>query len=141
MRDYLQLNTNYAKELVRKFASLGRWMCIQMHSPVCVYNESYLVLFVKMPTHYDLRQKYKKWVPPPRRPQAPPPQKRKRRSRRRGRAKKQRWEHYRRHADFTLEPADDRKRDAAKKHGENVITGASGAVARTPSPPSAAACS
>ena len=44
MRDYLQLNTNYAKELVRKFASLGRWMCIQMHSPVCVYNESYLVL-------------------------------------------------------------------------------------------------
>ena len=44
MRDYLQLNTNYAKELVRKFASLGRWMCVQMHSPVCVYNESYLVL-------------------------------------------------------------------------------------------------
>ena len=44
MRDYLQLGTTYAKELVKKFASLGRWMCIQMHSPVCVYNESYLVL-------------------------------------------------------------------------------------------------
>lgn len=44
MRDYLQLSTNYAKELVRKFASLGRWMSLQMHSPVCVYNESYLVL-------------------------------------------------------------------------------------------------
>ncbi len=44
MRDYLQLSTNHAKELVKKFASLGRWMCIQMHSPVCCYNESYLVL-------------------------------------------------------------------------------------------------
>ena len=44
MRDYLQLNTKYAKELVRKFASLGRWMALQMHSPVCIYNESYLVL-------------------------------------------------------------------------------------------------
>ena len=44
MRDYLQLNSNHAKELVRKFASLGRWMCIQMHSPVCCFNESYLVL-------------------------------------------------------------------------------------------------
>ena len=44
MRDYLQLSTSNAKELVKKFASLGRWMCIQMHSPVCCYNESYLVL-------------------------------------------------------------------------------------------------
>ncbi len=44
MRDYLQLSTNQAKEMVKKFASLGRWMCIQMHSPVCCYNESYLVL-------------------------------------------------------------------------------------------------
>jgi len=44
MRDYLQLNTGHAKELVKKFASLGRWMALQMHSPVCVYNESYLVL-------------------------------------------------------------------------------------------------
>ena len=44
MRDYLQLSSTYAKELVRKFASLGRWMALQMHSPVCCYNESYLVL-------------------------------------------------------------------------------------------------
>ena len=44
LRDYLQLGTNQAKELVRKFASLGRWMALQMHSPVCCYNESYLVL-------------------------------------------------------------------------------------------------
>jgi hypothetical protein len=44
LRDYLQLSTTYSKDLVRKFASLGRWMCIQMHSPVCIYNESYLVL-------------------------------------------------------------------------------------------------
>jgi len=44
MRDYLQLNTGHAKELVKKFASLGRWMALQMHSPVCCYNESYLVL-------------------------------------------------------------------------------------------------
>ncbi len=44
LRDYLQLKSNYAKELVRKFAKLGRWMCIQMHSPVCIYNESYLAL-------------------------------------------------------------------------------------------------
>ena len=44
LRDYLQLNTSQAKELVKKFASLGRWMALQMHSPVCCYNESYLVL-------------------------------------------------------------------------------------------------
>ena len=44
LRDYLQLATNHAKELVKKFASLGRWMALQMHSPVCCYNESYLVL-------------------------------------------------------------------------------------------------
>ena len=44
LRDYLQLSTSYAKELVRKFASLGRWLALQMHSPVCAYNESYLVL-------------------------------------------------------------------------------------------------
>jgi hypothetical protein len=44
LRDYLQLTTSHAKELVKKFASLGRWMALQMHSPVCCYNESYLVL-------------------------------------------------------------------------------------------------
>ena len=56
-----------------------------------------------------------------------------------GAQKKQRWEHYRRHADFTLEPADDLN-TTAKKHGENVITGASGSRPGRP-PPSAAACS
>ena len=44
LRDYLKLATNQAKDLVKKFASLGRWMALQMHSPVCCYNESYLVL-------------------------------------------------------------------------------------------------
>ena len=44
LRDYLQLQTHEAKDLVRRFASLGRWMCIRMHSPVCIFNEKYLVL-------------------------------------------------------------------------------------------------
>ena len=44
LRDYLQLQTHEAKDLVRRFASLGRWMCIRMHSPVCMFNEKYLVL-------------------------------------------------------------------------------------------------
>ena len=44
LRDYLSLQTHEAKALVRRFASLDRWMCIQMHSPVCIYNSSYLVL-------------------------------------------------------------------------------------------------
>jgi len=44
LRDYLQLQTQQAKDLVRRFAKLDRWMAIQMHSPVCIYNGSYLVL-------------------------------------------------------------------------------------------------
>ena len=44
LRDYLQLQTHDAKDIVRRFASLGRWMCIRMHSPVCIYNGKYLVL-------------------------------------------------------------------------------------------------
>ena len=44
LRDYLQLPTQQAKDVVKRFASLDRWMCIQMHSPVCIYNGSYLVL-------------------------------------------------------------------------------------------------
>ena len=44
LRDYLQVQTQEAKEIVRRFASLDRWMCVQMHSPVCIYNGSYLVL-------------------------------------------------------------------------------------------------
>ena len=44
LRDYLQLQTNQAKDIVKRFASLGRWMTVQMHSPVCIYNGSYLIL-------------------------------------------------------------------------------------------------
>ena len=44
LRDYLSLQTNEAKTLVWRFAALDRWMCVQMHSPVCLYNSSYLVL-------------------------------------------------------------------------------------------------
>lgn len=44
MRDYLQLQTSAAKAMVRRFAALDRFMAIQMHSPVCIYNSSYLVL-------------------------------------------------------------------------------------------------
>jgi hypothetical protein len=44
LRDYLQLQTQQAKSIVRRFASLDRWMAIQMHSPVCIYNGKYLVL-------------------------------------------------------------------------------------------------
>ena len=44
LRDYLQLQTTEAKEMVRRFSKLGRWMCVRMHSPVCIFNEKYLVL-------------------------------------------------------------------------------------------------
>ena len=44
LRDYLSVQTHEAKDLVRRFARLDRWMCIQMHSPVCIYCSSYLVL-------------------------------------------------------------------------------------------------
>jgi hypothetical protein len=44
LRDYLQLGSSEAKETVQRFAKLGRWMCIRMHSPVCIFNEKYLVL-------------------------------------------------------------------------------------------------
>ena len=44
LRDYLQLSSNEAKETVQRFAKLGRWMCVRMHSPVCIFNEKYLVL-------------------------------------------------------------------------------------------------
>mgnify|MGYP003724127883 CR=1 FL=1 len=44
LRDYLQLQTQQAKSIVRRFAALDRWMAIQMHSPVCIYNGKYLVL-------------------------------------------------------------------------------------------------
>ena len=44
LRDYLQMQSTEARDMVRRFASLGRWMCIRMHSPVCIFNEKYLVL-------------------------------------------------------------------------------------------------
>ena len=44
LRDYLQLQTQQAKGIVKRFAALDRWMAVQMHSPVCIYNGSYLVL-------------------------------------------------------------------------------------------------
>ena len=44
LRDYLQLQTQNAKDIVRRFAKLDRWMAVQMHSPVCIYNGKYLVL-------------------------------------------------------------------------------------------------
>ena len=84
-----------------------------------------------MPTHYDLRQKYKKWA---HRRDARKRRRRKgrkrRRSRSRGRAKKS-------SAGSTTEgmlisllnQLMVGSRTPAKKHGENVITGASGAVA------------
>ena len=44
LRDYLQLKSTEAREMVQRFAKLGRWMNIRMHSPVCIFNEKYLVL-------------------------------------------------------------------------------------------------
>jgi len=44
LRDYLQLKSTEAREMVQRFARLDRWMCIRMHSPVCIFNSKYLVL-------------------------------------------------------------------------------------------------
>ena len=44
MRDHLMLQINQARELVQRFSKLDRWMCIQMHSPVCIFCSSYLIL-------------------------------------------------------------------------------------------------
>jgi hypothetical protein len=44
LRDYLQIKGNEAREMVQRFAKLDRWMCVQMHSPVCIFNSKYLVL-------------------------------------------------------------------------------------------------
>ena len=44
LRDYLQLKSTEAREMVQRFAKLDRWMCIRMHSPVCIFNSKYLVL-------------------------------------------------------------------------------------------------
>ena len=44
MRDHLMMQIGQARELVQRFAKLGRWLCVQMHSPVCLFNASYLIL-------------------------------------------------------------------------------------------------
>ena len=44
LRDYLQIKSTEAREMVQRFSKLGRWMNIRMHSPVCIFNEKYLVL-------------------------------------------------------------------------------------------------
>ena len=44
MRDHLMMQVNQARELVRRFAKLDRWLAIQMHSPVCLFNSKYLFL-------------------------------------------------------------------------------------------------
>ena len=44
LRDHLQVPTKEGKEIVERFAKLGRFMVIRMHSPVAIYNSSYLML-------------------------------------------------------------------------------------------------
>ena len=44
MRDHLMMQTTEAKDIVVRFARLGRYMVIQMHSPVCIFNNKYLIL-------------------------------------------------------------------------------------------------
>ena len=44
LRDHLMMQVNQARELVRRFAKLDRWLAIQMHSPVCLFNSKYLFL-------------------------------------------------------------------------------------------------
>ena len=44
LRDYLQIKSNEAREMVQRFAKLDRYMVVSMHSPVCIFNSKYLVL-------------------------------------------------------------------------------------------------
>ena len=44
MRDHLMMQIPEARELVLRFAALDRYMVIQLHSPVCVFNSKYLLL-------------------------------------------------------------------------------------------------
>ena len=44
MRDHLMMNVNEAREIVRRFGKLDRYMVVQMHSPVCIFCSSYLML-------------------------------------------------------------------------------------------------
>ena len=44
MRDHLMMQIPEARELVLRFAQLDRYMIIQLHSPVCIFNSKYLLL-------------------------------------------------------------------------------------------------
>ena len=44
MRDHLMMQMSEARELVLRFAALDRYMIIQLHSPVCIFNSKYLLL-------------------------------------------------------------------------------------------------
>jgi len=44
MRDHLMMSVPEAKDLVHRFAKLDRYLIIQMHSPVCMFNSKYLLL-------------------------------------------------------------------------------------------------
>ena len=44
MRDHLMMSIPEAKELVHRFSKLDRYLVIQMHSPVCMFNSKYLLL-------------------------------------------------------------------------------------------------
>ena len=44
MRDHLMMSVAEAKELVARFAKLDRYLVVQMHSPVCLFNSKDLLL-------------------------------------------------------------------------------------------------
>ena len=44
MRDHLMMQIPEAREIVLRFAQLDRYMIIQLHSPVCIFNSKYLLL-------------------------------------------------------------------------------------------------
>ena len=44
LTDHLQLSVPEAKAIVRRFASLDRYMTVSMFSPVCIFNSKYLHL-------------------------------------------------------------------------------------------------
>ena len=44
MRDHLMMQMSEARDLVLRFAALARYMIIQLHSPVCIFNSKYLLL-------------------------------------------------------------------------------------------------
>jgi len=44
LRDHMMMSVPEAKELVQRFAKLDRYLVIQMHSPVALFNSKYLLL-------------------------------------------------------------------------------------------------